>query len=1308
MKNLYLLNALFCLLTLNSIAQNTTTSIANTPIKFLGFIGKKDAHNDKLVYKKDLDKSYVLKECTFFKGDSLRGFNFDSVAKVLDSHHFDLFLEFKTVMFYKQTDFIKNKYQITNLNTGINARGVGNNPPTTATSACTNLDFEDGNFGNWTVSTGYNANSNASLTIPPGGVGTGGIGTNLSLNDCSDVNLITAAYGNDAIGGFPGVDPNGGTTSARIGGFKVNLGNAGSANPNYNACPHWTSTSGSDGQILEQTFLVSASNALISFNYAVVLNASPHNNGEQPYFHVYIKNPISGAILSTCTEYYVQSPAQGAIPPGFVNSGYTNYDNSILYYQNWKSSSMNLTPYIGQNVNIEFVAAGCLGGAHPAWAYVDASCGPANLTLANLNPCENTTTTLSAPPVVGGTYSWTGPGIVGPNNVATITISASGTYTATIVPPQGAQCSYTISRVVNFLPIPVITNALNATTCSGVPVSVALSSSMPSNFSWVAIDNASTTGESLTVQLGANVNQTIINNSNTVSQAVTYTVTPIDVATGCVGYASNLNIIVDPTHAPTITSTNFTACSGASGVYTTSPSAGSTLVWTATGGTITSGQGSPAVSVTWGASGTGTIAVLETSNKGCKATATSAVTINALPTAPIITSIHADSVCFGLTDSIKTSATAGIVTNVFNVATGGTIIGTLNYQTPPIVANVTYYFETMFTATGCKSSINRDSIKIKVLARPGHIVPSFAPDSAICLHDTIKIKANGASATSVINWYNSATSTTSIGKDSITVHPTNSQYYYVEVINKQGCKASEIRDSVLVTVFALPTPIITTLDTNLCSGIVGTYTAILSAGSTLIWAANGGTIISGQNTVLANVIWGTTPPNTIKVTETNSNGCKVTATKTISVKQAPKLPVITTLFGDSVCFGLKDSIKTTSLPGVVTNVYSTANGGIKIGTLNYQTAPIVADVTYYFETVYTNTGCKSSVVRDSIKIKVINRPAHVTPSFAPDSAICLNDSTLLKALGTVAGTTINWYASASSTTSIGKDSALVKPTKSQYYYVEVKNKSGCKASEIRDSLRITVLPLPNLPKITGTVAPICEGDSVVIKASVNPSTNAIYWLSGSTWADTIAKGTTFTSPNITTSTTFYAATISTLGCRSSASVFLPIAVTVKPLPHVTVTSNATNNEIYIGENVQFDATPSTYDAYKWYIDMNEILVGGSVFETQDVKDEQIVKVLVKQNGCENLADNTIKIKVKSASNAFTPNGDGKNDLFLKGVDLAIFNRWGQVLYTGKDGWNGTYKGILAAPGTYFYTVKSKKSGSEDTIEKSGAVTLILD
>lgn len=83
-------------------------------------------------------------------------------------------------------------------------------------------------------------------------------------------------------------------------------------------------------------------------------------------------------------------------------------------------------------------------------------------------------------------------------------------------------------------------------------------------------------------------------------------------------------------------------------------------------------------------------------------------------------------------------------------------------------------------------------------------------------------------------------------------------------------------------------------------------------------------------------------------------------------------------------------------------------------------------------------------------------------------------------------------------------------------------------------------------------------------------------------------------------------------------------------------------------------------------------------------------------------------------NTFTPNGDGKNDIFIgKGVgvrslELTVFSRWGEVLFTTKnpnEGWDGTTNGGKELPdGVYVFSLYVKgESGKE--IEKMGTITL---
>jgi gliding motility-associated-like protein len=51
---------------------------------------------------------------------------------------------------------------------------------------------------------------------------------------------------------------------------------------------------------------------------------------------------------------------------------------------------------------------------------------------------------------------------------------------------------------------------------------------------------------------------------------------------------------------------------------------------------------------------------------------------------------------------------------------------------------------------------------------------------------------------------------------------------------------------------------------------------------------------------------------------------------------------------------------------------------------------------------------------------------------------------------------------------------------------------------------------------------------------------------------------------------------------------------------------------------------------------------------------------------------------------FTPNGDGINDIFMRGHRIVIFDRFGISIYEGEDGWDGTSKGKPVPSDIYFY------------------------
>ena len=110
--------------------------------------------------------------------------------------------------------------------------------------------------------------------------------------------------------------------------------------------------------------------------------------------------------------------------------------------------------------------------------------------------------------------------------------------------------------------------------------------------------------------------------------------------------------------------------------------------------------------------------------------------------------------------------------------------------------------------------------------------------------------------------------------------------------------------------------------------------------------------------------------------------------------------------------------------------------------------------------------------------------------------------------------------------------------------------------------------------------------------------------------------------------------------------------------------------------------------------------------------------VVSDYGCG--GNDTINVHVVSNAeflmpNAFSPNGDGKDDYF-KPIAVGysalkyfrVFNRWGELVYNStsfETGWDGTYKNVKADIGTYFWELRYiDRFGNEGTMK--GDVTLI--
>lgn len=190
-------------------------------------------------------------------------------------------------------------------------------------------------------------------------------------------------------------------------------------------------------------------------------------------------------------------------------------------------------------------------------------------------------------------------------------------------------------------------------------------------------------------------------------------------------------------------------------------------------------------------------------------------------------------------------------------------------------------------------------------------------------------------------------------------------------------------------------------------------------------------------------------------------------------------------------------------------------------------------------------------------------------------------------------------------------------------------------------------------------------------------------------------------PQQDTSYFFSAQTVD--GCQIKDTV----AVSINNLPAVSIGPDTT---FCAQEDLTLQAN-STFAGYLWSngAHTSTIKVAGSGTYTLAATDV---------NGC--TASDTVVVNTKvciyviSIPNAFTPNQDGKNDIFrphitgrLENFELLIYNRWGQSVFrtnSAVTGWNGTINGTVNT-GVYVWLCKYKFV-NEPVKTARGTVTVI--
>ncbi len=257
-------------------------------------------------------------------------------------------------------------------------------------------------------------------------------------------------------------------------------------------------------------------------------------------------------------------------------------------------------------------------------------------------------------------------------------------------------------------------------------------------------------------------------------------------------------------------------------------------------------------------------------------------------------------------------------------------------------------------------------------------------------------------------------------------------------------------------------------------------------------------------------------------------------------------------------------------------------------------------------------------------------------------------------------------------------------------------------------------------KAAFTIAGDCTGTPVQF---TNTSTtdigeiNALLWTFTNT-KDSSSFSTQVNNPAITFSTanqTYMVSldAVTNKGCDARDTQYINIWQSPYPLsPHDTVLTAGVPYHLFA--NAGYDSTGS----YVWTPQTG--LSNPYVYNPIATGTEDITYRVQMENshGC-SLTDTVHIVYYKGPDiyvpQAFTPNGDGHNDVFrpfpvgITHLDyFRVFDRWGRVVYqteTYLAGWDGTLKGEAASPGAYVWEVRGVDYNNK-TVFKRGTVLLL--
>lgn len=505
------------------------------------------------------------------------------------------------------------------------------------------------------------------------------------------------------------------------------------------------------------------------------------------------------------------------------------------------------------------------------------------------------------------------------------------------------------------------------------------------------------------------------------------------------------------------------------------------------------------------------------------------------------------------------------------------------------------------------------------------------------------------------------------------------------------CTVSDINKCPIVTqgtVGTVPLAVLTATASpaTICNGSSTSLTALATGpavtGYTWSPGAFSGNVVSVSPTA------GTT----YTVSGKDANGCAVSATVAITVNDAPTSAFV--LSPDTICEGSTATLQYTGNGGAGASYdWKGFSGGIP------QSGSGPGPYTVLFNTPGTvnlqlevmDLGCPSVIT--SRPLVVSEKPV---PDFSTDkTAVCSGDVVLISYTGTAPGSSLASWSWGGGIVLSGKAMGPYSVRYNNSGTIELSMKNGaCMVSAAPHAITVTPKPVPSF-----TVEPASGCVPLEVKIT-NQSQNAEI----NTWTFSDGGSSTDVNPtHLFTKPGSYTVTLDVSnGGKCFGSLAEPNIITVAtPAVVDFISTPDTNVEVQVREaNFVFTNESRNAISYLWNFGDGGSSTQSDPSHKYDLPGNYTVTLYGINGGCTDsishqyykvIPDKNIRIP-----NAFSPNGDGINDVWeiddLKeypDCKVLVFNRWGQELFqsTGYGRpWDGTYNGKPVPVATYYYII----------------------